>query len=419
MAAIPLGATHAYRAGCSVAPMIRSELPREEHPALTPSESAELAAGNVQFALEAYRELAVEHPAQNLVWSPYSASVALAMAYAGAGGRTAREMASVMHWTLPSRTLHAAFDALDHVLAARTRGAVALHLADSLWGLPSLRFEQPFLDTLARDYGTGVRLTDFVGEPDRSRWRINAWVADSTHGAIDELLRSDEFPPDTAVVLVQAVSLRADWATRFDTALSWEEPFFLLDGKPTKATTMHGWHLRAPRLSSDALDAVELPYEGGHLVLDVVVPKSPLGAFESGLTSAKLDTILGSLREGPLRISLPRFRFTGDTLSLADPLERLGMRQAFDANEADFSPMATKPQGRIYLSRVLQQGNVTVDEKGTEATAATTAVLGGTSAAPPSDDDIVISIDHPFLFVVRDLPTGTILFMGRVVDPSR
>jgi serpin B len=399
--------------------MIKSELPREEHPALTPGESAELAAANVQFALDAYRELAVEHPAQNLVWSPYSASVAMAMAYAGAGGRTASEMASVMHWTLPSRTLHAAFDALDHMLAARTRGAVALHLADSLWGLPSLHFQRPFLDTLARDYGTGVRLTDFVGEPERSRRRINEWVADSTHGTIDELLDSDEFPSDTAVVLVQAVSLRADWAMRFDTALTWEEPFFLLDGKPTKVATMHGWHLRAPRVSSDAFDAVELPYEGGRLVMDVVMPKSPLGAFESGLTGAKLDTVLGRLREGPLRISIPRFRFSGGTLSLVDLLERLGMRQAFDANEADFSPMATIPRGRIYLSRVLQQGNVLVDEKGTEATAATTAVLGGTSAAPPSDDDIVLSIDHPFLFAVRDVPTGTILFMGRVVDPSR
>jgi serpin B len=418
MAAIPLGATHAYRAGCSVAPMIKSELPREQHPALAPGESAELAAANVQFALEAYRELAVEHPAQNLVWSPYSASVALAMAYAGAGGRTAREMASVMHWTLPSRTLHAAFDTLDHALSARTRGAVALHLADSLWGLPSLRFEQPFLDTLARDYGTGVRLTDFAGERERSRRRINAWVAHSTHGAIDELLRSDEFPSDTAVVLVEAVALRADWATRFDTALTWEEPFFPLDGKPTKVATMHGSHLRAPRLSSDALDAVELPYDGGDLVLDVVMPKSPLGALEAGLTGDKLDAILGSLREGPLRISLPRFRFTGDTLSLGDVLQRLGMRLPFDSNEADFSPMATSRDGRIYLNRVLQQGTVLVDEKGTEATAAT-AIIGGTTAAMPSDDDVAISIDHPFLFAVRDVPTGTILFMGRVVDPSR
>jgi serpin B len=263
-----------------------------------------------------------------------------------------------------------------------------------------------------------VLLTDFAGEPERSRRRINAWVADSTHGAIDELLRSDELPSGTTVVLVQAVAFRADWSTRFDAAQTWEEPFFLLDGQPTKAPTMHGSHLRALRVSTDALDAVELPYEGGELVLDVVMPKSPLGDLESVLTRAKLEAILGSLREGPLSVSLPRFRFTGEILGLQDTLERLGIRRAFDGSEADFSPMATAPGGRIFLSRVLQQGTVEVDEKGTKATAAT-AVIGGTTAALPSDDEVAISIDHPFVFVVRDLPTRTILFMGRVTDPAQ
>jgi serpin B len=398
--------------------MVKSGLPREDCPVVTPSQAAALAAADAQFALDAYRALAAEGPAQNLVWSPHSASAAIAMTYAGAGGETATEMASAMRWTLPPAALHAAFDSLDQSLSGRTRDAVALHLAYSLWARPKLRFEGPFLDTLARDYGTGVRLADFAGEPERSRRQINAWVADATHGAIPELLRPRDVPSDASVVLVQATSLRADWSMPFDVARTREAPFFLFDGTERKVATMHGSHLQARRTTSEVLDAVELPYEGDDLVLDIVQPKSALTAFESDLTSVKFDAVLRSLREGPLSVSLPRFRLTGGTFSLMAVLESLGMRRAFDRNEADFSPMASPPDGRIYLGQVLQQGTLAVDERGTEAAAAT-AVIGGTGARLPRDDEIAITIDHPFLFAVRDVPTGTILFIGRVVDPTR
>jgi serpin B len=399
--------------------MVRSELPREQHPAVTPDEVAALEAANGHFALEVYRQLAAERQSQNFVWAPHSASVALAMTYAGAGGQTATEMASVMRWTFPPPKLHAAFNALDQSLAARAHDAVALHVADSLWACPSVRFERPFLDTLARDYDTGVRLTDFTREPERSRRRINTWVGDATHGAIHELLAPDSVPRDTSVALLQATYLHADWSTPFDRAETREKPFFVLDGTAKEVSTMHASHLQVLRTANDAFDAVELPYAGGDLVLDILMPRASLAAFESELTRPKLGSILGRLREGPLRLlSLPRFRLTGATFSLAKVLQSLGMQQTFDVTKADFSPMGTTDEGPIYLSEVLQQGTIAVDEKGTEAAAAT-AVVMGTGAGLPSDDDLVISIDHPFLFAVRDLPTGTILFMGRVVDPSR
>jgi serpin B len=338
------------------------------------------------------------------------------MIYAGAGGQTANEIAAVLHWTLPAPKLHAAFDALDQTLASRTHGAVALRLASSLWGLPSLRFERPFLDTLARDYGTGVRLADFAQEPERSSRRINAWVDDTTQGAIREMVGPNDLRGSVFAV-VQAVSFHGEWSIPFHPDQTSRDPFTRLDGSGADVDMMHARELPVPRVSGDAFDAVELPYAGGDLVLDIVMPKTSLPAFESEMTATKLGAILDSLEKGPVRLSIPRLRLKGATFGLDEMLQRRGMRRAFDPVQADFSPLATG-RGPICLERVLHQCTVEIDEKGTEAAAATIA-LGRAGAAATPHEDLAIAIDHPFVFAVRDVPTGTILFMGRVVDPTR
>jgi serpin B len=415
-AVVPLGATQAYRAGCSVAPEVKSDMPLEAHPDVTPGDSATLVAVNTQFALDAYRELVAENPGQNLVWSPHSVAVALAMAYAGAGGQTATEMAAALHWALPPPKLHAAFDALDQSLASRAHGAVALRLASSLWALPGLRFERPFLDTLARDYGTGVRLADFVHEPERSSRRINAWVDDATQGAIRQLVSPIDLQGATFAI-VQAVSFHGEWSMPFHADQTSQDPFTRLDGNRVDVQMMHAAELPVARASGDAFDAVELPYAGGDLVLDIVMPKASLPAFESEMTALKLGGILDSLEKGPVRLSVPRLRLGGATFALEGLLRKLGVRRAFDPSEADFSPMA-RAASLLCLQRVLHQCTLEVDEKGTEAAAAT-IVIGGVTAAPIPHEDLAIAIDHPFFFAVRDVPTDTILFMGRVVDPTR
>jgi serpin B len=412
-----LGAAGAYRGGCSVVPMAKSELARDTRPEVLASDVPELVAANSRFAVDAYRALGRTYAGQNVLLSPYSISVSLAMTYAGAGGQTATEMATAIHWALPPERLHRAFDALDLQLASRATGVVALQLADSIWAPPGLRFEKPFLDTLAQSYGTGVRLADFAGDPEGSRRRINEWVADETNRKIQDLVAAHALHADTAIALVNAVYFHADWSTPFDKAATKTDRFWRLDGGPIAVQMMHNEHLRAACAQTSAYDAVELPFVDHEIAMDVVMPKpGSFVTFESEQTAEELARIFGTLQGDSVVLSMPRFRFAGSSFGLKALLQGLGMRLAFDRLQANFSAMATDPHGPLYVEDVLHQAYMAVDEKGTEAAAAT-AVIQGVGAGRPSDK-VVIRIDHPFFFVLRHLPTNTILFAGRLVNPA-
>jgi serpin B len=414
----PLAAREAYRGACSVVPMAKSELARETHPPVEASDQEDLVDGNARFAVDAFKALAAKDPQKNLLFSPYSISIALAMTLAGAGGQTESEMAATMHWTLPQERLHRTFNALDEKLASRQKDGVVLQFADSLWALPQVRFEKPFLDTMARSYGTGVRLTDFAHDPEGSRRRINGWVDDATHRKIPELLSKDTPLEQTSIALLNAVYFQAEWYEPFKREDTRSEPFWSAQGRTTSASMMNGEPRWARCTRNDAYEAIELRYAGEHMAMDIVMPKvESLAAFESGLTAETLGAVLHEMQPALVTVSMPRFRFAGPTFSLTKILEGLGMRQAFDREAADFSPMGTAPGGGLYIRDVLHQATIAVDEKGTEA-AAGTAVLAGTGAAP-KQEAVRIRIDHPFLFVLRDLSTGTLLFAGRVVDPGQ
>jgi serpin B len=390
-----------------------SDVRRDTAPSVPAADSAALVDGNTAFAIDAYKALGARAPAGNVAFSPYSISSALAMAYAGAGGATASEMATAMHYTLPEAQLHPAFDALDLALAARAP-AVVLHVANSLWGYEKETFGQPFLDTLAKNYGAPVRLEDFASDAEGSREQINGWVSDGTDQRIPNLLAQGTIGATTRFVLVNAIYFDGEWDSPFDPMATRNASFTRLDGTQEQAPTMTDGNRSASYAQTSAYDAVELPYHGGQMAMDIVAPKAgSFAAFESALTGDGLSAVLGGLQQGVIDLALPTFKVAGDAVDLTPMLQGFGMKQAFDPSKADFTAIARDAKGPLFLQGVVHQAYLLVNEKGTEAAAATGVVGGVSSYDPP----VPIHIDRPFFFALRDLPTGAILFTGRVVDP--
>jgi serpin B len=410
--------------GCDSTPaeqhvdVARSSLSRVTDPQVSATDSATFATDNEAFALAAYRALAAD--GGNLIFSPASISIALAMAYAGAAGSTATEMATALHFTLPPERLHPAFDALDLALSARGEGKLGadggpmrLHVVNSAWAERTYTFESTYLDILAGNYGAGINLVDFLGAAESARLTINAWVEDQTEDKIKDLLPAGSVDSATRLVLVNAVYFNAAWLYPFDPNNTHNGNFTLLDNSTVTANFM-GAHLSmVPAVRGADFSAVSLPYQDDRLSLLVVVPDAgSFAAFEASLDAAKLDDIVAGLTSQPVNLGMPRFRIeTGKSLAVL--LQGLGMTSAFAPGLADFSGMDGTQS--LFISDVIHKAFIDVAEKGTEAAAATAVVLSG-SAAPTG---LQIYADHPFLCFLRDQPTGTILFMGRVMDPSK
>lgn len=392
-------------------PTVRSDLARNVTPEVSPADQAALVAGNTEFAADLYREVC--GTPGNLFMSPHSISIALAMTYAGAAGTTAVQMAEALGFALPAEQLHPAFDHLDLELASR--GATAgshtipfrLEIANSIWGQHGKQFRDPFLDTLAVNYGTGLHVLDFEADPDGSRETINGWVEQRTNDKIVELLPDGSITSDTQLVLTNAIYFTAAWAEPFDAGQTATRPFQIA-GSPVPVATLHQ-DFEASYGEGDGFRAAELAYDGGKLAMVIVVPDD-LAAFEATLTGATFAAITGSLRGHMLDLTLPKFSFDAG-LDLKKPLEALGMVDAFSSATADFSGI-DGARG-LVIDDVLHKGFVAIDENGTEAAAAT-AVLVGNTAVP---ERATLQVDRPFVFFIRDIPTGAILFVGRVVDP--
>jgi serpin B len=343
------------------------------------------------------------------------------MTYAGANGDTATQMADVLHFTLPPATLHAGFDRLAQDLASRgsagTSGVLPfqLHEMDALWAQTGFPLQAPFLDTLSTDYNAGVYQLDFSSDPDSARGTINDWVADQTDQKIQNLMAEGTVTADTRLVLTNAIYFQAAWKTPFDPNNTQKAPFTTASGQVVSTDTMgaEGSYLYA---SGSDFQALELPYDGDQIAMDVLLPagsdSASLAAFEASLTGDRLSSILGSLASDQVVLSLPKVNFSA-SLALADTLEAMGMSDAFDPSSADFSGMSTAD--KLFIATVSHKGFVAIDEKGTTAAAAT--AVGITGGAAPVGDEFIAN--HPYLILVRDLPTGAILFMGRVSDPTQ
>jgi serpin B len=406
--------------GAGTVDVARSSLARDAAPNVPAADRAALVTSNTAFAIDLYDAIARQpgSAGQSLFFSPYSVSLALAMTYAGAHGKTATQIASTLRFTLPPERLHPAFDWLD--LQLGTRGANAqvhtgvpfrLHVANSLWGERTMTFAAPFLDTLAMSYGAGVQLVDFVGDPDGARVAINGWVSDRTESKIHDLLARGTLDALTRFVIVNAIYFSAAWAAPFDAKNTRDATFHRLDGGTERASMMNEV-ADMPYAEGNGWQAVAIPYDGGELSMLVVLPaEGTFGAFESKLEAGELTSIAGALGEAQVTLSLPKFQQQPDAVSLRDRLKELGMSDPFDPDRADLSGVTTSVP--IYITDVIHKAFVTIDEKGTEAAAAT-AVIGGTTSI--ATKRAIVVVDRPFVFAIRDDATGTLLFLGRAAS---
>ncbi|HEX8991951.1 MAG TPA: serpin family protein [Anaerolineales bacterium] len=416
-----LGALGILLAACAPIPsagMARSSLKRVEDPTVPSSDETTLVEGNNAFAVDLYRALHTSNG--NLAFSPYSLSVALAMPYAGARGNTEAQMAQALHYTLPQDRLHPAFNRLDLDLTKEAQPAsvpeqpLQLKIANAVWAEKTFSFLQSYLDLIAQSYGAGVQLADFAHQADAERLQINDWVSQQTNDKIKDLIPPGAVDGATKLVLVNALYFKADWKLPFDPKDTHDAPFNLLDGTQVTTRQMSGQRFSIPYASGDGYQAVELTYAGTTAAMDLIVPdRGKFQEFEASLDSQRLDSILASMQPATLEVALPKFTFRS-SFDLGAKLHDLGITDALDPNHADFSGMTGQPN--LYITKVLHQAYVAVDEKGTEAAAASAVIMGPTSAMLPPEKLI---IDRPFLFLIRDLKSGQILFLGRVLDPSK
>lgn len=398
-------------------PVVASTLPRLTAAEVPASDVAAQVRDNTTFAFRLYRELAVGDG--DVFFSPFSVSSALAMAWAGAAGDTATAMREALSLSLPAPAVHGALNALDLAFAERVgadHGALggdprfSLAIANALWGQRGLDFQAPFLDTLAQNYGAGVRVEDFSGAPAQAAADINAWVDEATHGKIPEIIAPESITPDTRVVLTNAIYFKAQWAWPFRPDLTAPGPFHRLDGATATVPLMHQ-SMKVQYAAGPGWQAVELPYATLDAMMTVLVPdEGALATVEAGLDADFLDGLVASEEEAEVELALPKFTVT-TIAPLRAPLTALGMGVAF-TDAADFSGIADG--GGLELSEVAHQATVTIDEVGTEAAAVTDALMQDFADPPLS---VTLTIDRPFIVLVRDRPTGSVLFLGRVAAP--
>ena len=369
-------------------------------PKVTEQELRSHIAGNNTFALELYRVLATGD--NNLFFSPYSISTSLGMAYCGARGKTKKEIGSALHFSLPPSAVSSAVATLNKELL-RGNG---LNMANSLWVQKGHPLTPSFMNIMKEGYGTPPHTVDFAASPTSAREKINAWVKEETAGKIEELIPSDAIDSTTSLVLANAIYFQGTWQYRFQ-PLPEPRDFHLLDGKTVKVPMMSVTaSLKYAR--ADGFQALVLPYTGGISMLLLVPDQEIFQTFQNSLSGEKLSSILTSLEEQTVTVTMPKFEYTSG-FRLREALESLGMNSPFSCS-ANFSGMSNGP---LQIDEVFHKAFVHVDEQGTEAAAAT-----GTTMARSLVRKISITVDHPFIFFIRDEESGAILFVGRVVSPQ-
>jgi serpin B len=374
---------------------------------------SEVARGNNQFALDLHSQLS-KQPG-NLFYSPTSLSLALAMTYAGARGETAAEMAKVLRLSAGDQ-VHTSLAGLQKSMTETSAGdGCRLSLANRLWGQQGYHFLADFLAITRDFYGAELAEVDFVRDPEQARQRINDWVLQRTEGKISDLIPQGVLNDLTRLVLTNAIYFKGAWSKPFSKSATREHQFHVTSDKTTQASFMSkqdDFKLWA----GEGLKVLELPYGKGQLTAAVILPDATDGLteLESKLSAEKLERWLSGLRSRKVQVLLPRFKLTSQ-FSLRDVLTAMGMRLAFQMGKADFSGISS--QEPLYISAVIHKAFVDVNEEGTEAAAATGVVVAA-RAAMVLNEPIVFRADHPFLFLIRDLRTGSIVFMGRVVNPQ-
>jgi len=397
----------------------RSGLSRDMSPDVGDADLRELVSGNTDFAFDLYH--AISDEAENLFYSPYSISVALAMTYAGARGNTEAQMRDVLHFTLAQESLHPALNALDLEIASRRDQVSAsggdsfrLNIVNSIWGQNEYEFLQEFLDLLSLNYGAGMRLLDFVGNAEGCRNTINRWVEEQTQNRVQELIPEGVIDQLTRLVLVNAIYFKASWVHAFEEAATRDGDFRLIDGGAVTVPMME--QTESFRFAEgDGWQAVELPYVGDAVSMVIMLPEAGrFEEFENDLDAESAAAAINALASATVHLTMPKFEYDCG-FSLKETLYRMGMSDAFIMGAADFSGMDGTLN--LYIYEVVHKAFVSVDEQGTEAAAAT-AVIMAERGLPGAVEAIEFKVDRPFIFLICDIPTGSILFIGRVMNPS-
>ena len=380
----------------------------------TTSDMRDVVAGNTGFAVDLYGKLRTGEG--NVFFSPYSISTALAMTYGGARGETAKQMAQTLRFSLPADDLHPAFAAMDAGLnSIQMHGPIQLSIANSLWPQSGFAFRPDYLALCQKYYDTSIHSVDFTGHPEAARKKINDWVEAKTNHKIVELLKPG-MVNDARLVLVDAIYFNGNWAYPFETNLTEDEPFHVSQASTITALTMRQTHEFGYAEFPD-LQVLELPYASDELSMVVLLPRTVdgVGKLEAQLTAQNLTSWTANLASCKVEVHLPKFTTTFEFL-LADTLASMGMPDAFTFGQADFSGM--DGQRDLFISQVIHKAHVKVDEEGTEADAAT--VIDVTNGGVPMhlSPIPVFRADHPFLFLIRDNRTGSILFLGRITNPT-
>jgi serpin B len=381
------------------------------------SRVAEQAQSINQFASRMYKQLVEGN--KNLFFSPYSITVALGMTDAGAAGETAEQIRSTLQVTLAGEDFHAALNGLDRSLETHSDETekLELNVVNSIWQQNGLLIKDTYLDLLARHYDAGVNLLDFRKNPESCRIIINNWVSEQTKSRINNLLPPGSINTLTELVLTNAIYFMADWLYSFNSEKTDNQEFQLLDGEKVLVPTMklegeNGGEIKLLYTEAENVRVLELPYKGGRIAMDFILPDSGMFSdFESNFSAEDITGLLDKLNPTVLPpIRIPKFQFTTEPMSLTNAFKSLGMTAPF--SNADFSGISDKYN--LVISDIIHKAFIKVDEKGTEAAAATAIILGRDTTA--SSYPIFVA-DRPFIYLIRDTQTKAILFMGRVMDP--
>jgi serine protease inhibitor len=393
-----------------------------EPPMTATSDQAEAVRDNNAFAIELYGQL--HNRSGNLFFSPESISTALAMTYAGARADTAAEMAKTLHFTLPPGQLHPAMGTLLRDRNAAHDG-YQLKEADALWVQEGYALLPEFLKLNKDNYEAGLNQVDFKGATETSRQTINLWAEQRTENKIRELLTPGILSHDTRLVLTNAIYFKGDWDKQFKKEDTNEEDFHLSAAQAIKTPLMHmtkGFNY----FEGGSFQALEIPYKNKELSMILLLPKAMegLSEFEQSLSPANMQQLLEQLRPaGNVIVTMPKFKIEAQ-FGLVPTLIAMGMKEAFDRNMADFTGTASSKtmqldgNGNLYISAVIHKAYVDVDEEGTEAAAATGVGVKRATGVHRAEPPIIFRADHPFMFLIRDNRSGSILFIGRVTNPS-
>ena len=407
-------------AGCGTQDTTTASPTATTQPTTTTSLNADeqhqlLAEGNSDFAFALYRQL--KDGDGNLFYSPYSISSVMAMVYAGANGDTETEIRNALNFNLPEMYLHSSFQWLQEQLASRQETIgdfepdemFKLHVVNDIWGQKDYRYLQDFLDTLEQDYGAGLREMDFIDAPEEARQIINDYISEQTEDRINDLIPSGAIDAMTRLVLTNAIYFNATWFYAFSENATAPADFHLLNGSNKTVDMMHQTS-RFNYITGDDYQAIEMLYRGNQTSMVVILPEDgKFAELEDKLDTGLLTDILNDMQMQEVKLSLPKFEFESE-FSLNDALAALGMPGAFTAS-ADFSGITD--QEALWISKVIHKSFVSVDEEGTEAAAASAVIMLGSAPLEPE----IMTVDRPFIFLIRDIPTNTVLFLGRVMEP--